>query len=117
MAIKVDAEVLANSTYVDNPYDYEFFEGGPLTDEENKAIQRAIARDRRRELNRETARQIGVIKAMQRKGLAVKRASITGVPVEFGPLETPATGFDSERDAPFANPWDQVYAADKERPS
>lgn len=71
---------------VDNPYDYDFY-GREVTDEEENVMQRAIARDRRRQLAQETARQIALVKRMQANGLTVKRATISGVPVEFGQLE------------------------------
>jgi hypothetical protein len=48
---------------------------------------RAVALIGRRERRERLAREIGVVKALQKAGLSVKKATIDGVGVEFGQPE------------------------------
>jgi hypothetical protein len=74
---------------------------------------RAMAALERRQRRERLAREIAVIKAMQKAGLPVRRATIEGVELEFGQPEPLPTPKPSEP----TNPWDVIYATQQERPS
>jgi hypothetical protein len=74
---------------------------------------RAMAALERRKRRERLAREIAVIKTMQKAGLPVRRATIEGVDLEFGQPE-PAKAAPDEA---TINPWDELYATQQERPS
>jgi len=66
---------------------------------------RAMAAISRRERKEQLAREIAVIKAMQKAGLPVRRATIEGVDLEFGQPE-PARAAPVNGTAGDLNEWD-----------
>jgi hypothetical protein len=67
---------------------------------------RAMAALERRQRRERLAGEIAVIKAMQKAGLPVRRATVDGVDLEFG---QPEPARPAAPDEP-ANPWDTRYA-------
>jgi glyoxylase-like metal-dependent hydrolase (beta-lactamase superfamily II) len=66
---------------------------------------RAMAALQRRERRERLAREIAVVKAVEKAGLPVRRAVIDGVDLEFGQPEPKAAP-----DEATINPWDKRYA-------
>jgi hypothetical protein len=74
---------------------------------------RKTARINRAEQRKRLRQQIATIKAVQKAGLPVKRATVAGVDLEFGQPDPPASALPPHS----ANPWDSIYETEQKRPS
>lgn len=72
---------------------------------DNDELLRAYGRISRMECRRRLDNEIGAVKAAQKAGLLVRRATIAGVPMEFGAPELAKAGAEEPpRVAMFRNP-------------
>jgi UvrD-like helicase family protein len=86
-----------------------------IHDREEKAAGMPLGKRRRPRSPSLTTRMQQIWKAARAAGVEVA-VTVEGDKLTATPVRGNALG-EPERDDPFANPWDQVYAADKKRPS
>jgi hypothetical protein len=86
-----------------------------IHDREEKAAGMPLGKRRRPRSPSLTTRMQQIWKAARAAGVEVT-VTVEGDKLTATPVRGNALG-EPERDDPFANPWDQVYAANKKRPS